>query len=133
MSSAISSADSSQDVTVGEERGEEFFEDKTSEISSLARKHIEESASPHVGSLKPVVILCKGQEKSDQKNDKKGEWGGDIGIHARKDREGNEALHFEAHQTYSDPKSGSKTDINASVNVDKNGKVYGEVGVDRHW
>jgi hypothetical protein len=137
---AVSSADFIQDGTIGEEKGEGLYEDKASEISSFARERIEERTSPRAQSLKPVIILCRGHDKqesspyeNDQKSDKKGEWGGDLGVHARSYQDGKEVLNFEARGSYKDFDSKSKTDVTGSVNIDKNGKVYGEIGVERHW
>ena len=59
----VISSDSIQDTSYGEEVQKEDFEEKTSSISSFAKKRIEASVHP-AGSLKaPVVYAHRGRRE----------------------------------------------------------------------
>jgi hypothetical protein len=65
---ATSSAEVIQDGFYGEEKGEELFEGKASEISSLAKKCIEGRHTNYHGSLRPAIVFCRHHESNENKS-----------------------------------------------------------------
>jgi hypothetical protein len=105
-------------------------EEKASEISSFAKKRIEESKPP-TDSTKAPIVFCAEERKED--GVPKDNWHGTAGVYGKKDFEGNKSLNFDFRQQYQDYKSHTETSGRGSVSIDQKGRVAGEIGLERRW
>ncbi len=126
----VISSDSIQDTSYGEEVQKEDFEEKTSSISSFAKKRIEASVHP-AGSLKAPVVLCA---SSREENRRDWDWEWDAGLgwdHKNGDSFKNDRKELDVGVTASHKNEKGDTDMKGSVTFgrDNQGNMSGRVDI----